>query len=333
MPPWDLSRGRDVFRDRKRLRTDLDSALAQHWPPNCGTFSRARDRPIPGVENAPIPLRSDLHPRGIPSVLEGLPPSKKRKVELDTDMAEMSAVECLKAHRSGRYFSLENPKNSIARQLKPWKDLEGEVGVFCTEYHACMFAECRRRKAQVLIHNMPPLVDFIGKICPSSSRCARTLLPHLTWKPRVVKGRVTSFATSLEREYPKGFCEEYAKAMKQLFGTREASFVEIFSGENAPLSTSIARMMGTKVPDPDRSLVGPSGVYTEYSEPSSAKGEGQPEDKASSAKIQRDRNTASLTSIGEPPTFFLQGSSRPSWKTAQLWEKAGTHPRWSLLPD
>ena len=219
------------------------------------------------MKNAPVPLRSDLHPRGIPSVLEGLPPSKKRKVELDTDMAEMSAVECLKAHRSGRYFSLENPKNSIARQLKPWKDLEGEVGVFCTEYHACMFAECRRKKAQVLIHNMAPLVDFIGKICPSSSRCARTLLPHLTWKPRVVKGRVTSFATSLEREYPKGFCEEYAKAMKQLFGTREASFVEIFSGENAPLSTSIARMMGTKVPDPDRSLVGPSGVYTEYSEP------------------------------------------------------------------
>ena len=47
-PPWDLLRGRDVFRDSFLLREELDSALVQHWAPNCGTFSRARERPIRG---------------------------------------------------------------------------------------------------------------------------------------------------------------------------------------------------------------------------------------------------------------------------------------------
>ena len=115
-------------------------------------------------------------------------------------MADMAALNCLKAKRLGKFFTLEHPKNSIARDLESWKNLESEEGVWATEYHSCMFRGSERRKAQVLIHNIPLLNSRLNLICNSSRICTRTRKPHLSWKPRVERGRVTSFATSLERE-------------------------------------------------------------------------------------------------------------------------------------
>ena len=261
-PPWDLLRGRDVFVNRSQLISELDATILQHWAPNCGTFSRARERPIPGVANPPPPLRSDQFPEGIPEALHSLPASKKRKLDLDTQMADLAASECLKAHRSGRYFTLENPKNSIARKLDTWKRLEGAVGVMATEYHTCMFEGSRRRKAQVLIHNYPPL-QTIGRTCDRSGKCDRTSLPHLSWRPRVVDGKVTSFATSEEREYPQGFCEVYSVLVGDM---RPGPFVEVFSGRNAPLSSCLAKSWKVTLPTAGDSLVGHLGERVEFSE-------------------------------------------------------------------
>ena len=140
--PWDLLRGRDVFRDRIELDSELALHEVQHWAPNCCTFSRARDYPIPGVTNPPKPLRSESFPEGIPGVVQDLPVAKRRKLSLDTDMANLAADRCLEAHRNGRYFSLENPMNSLARHLTTWRRLEREAGVLTTFYHACMFSPC-----------------------------------------------------------------------------------------------------------------------------------------------------------------------------------------------
>ena len=247
--PWDLLRGRDVFRDRVELHADLNSDL-QHWAPNCCTFSRARERPIPGVENPPVPLRSSIFPRGIPEVVSNLPNPKKRKLSLDTDMADMAAQSCSEANRCGKLFTLEHPKNSIARDLESWQELEREEGVMTTEYHACMFEGCKRRKSQILIHNIPGIHPHLNLICKSSRICSRTGLPHLPWKPRVHKGRVTSFATGLEREYPPGFCKAYATAIQSLGTGKVNSFVEVFSGPNAPLSCAMASMWEIAPPAP-----------------------------------------------------------------------------------
>ena len=264
--PWDLMRGFDVFRDSVLLHNTLSEVVFQHWAPNCGTFSRARERPIPGVANPPVPLRSDECPFGIPSVLSTLPPAKRRKVELDTDMAVMAADSSLRAHRNGRYFGLEHPKNSIARRLPGWETLEQEVGVFVSEYHACMFEGSRRRKAQILIHNVPILRDFIALLCPSDHKCRRTGSRHLAWKPRVANGKVTSFATSAEREYPQGFCEAYAQGLKKHFENRPMSFVEIFSGANAPLSAAVAKVGRTTVPNPRGRFADHKGNVVELSD-------------------------------------------------------------------
>ena len=165
-------------------------------------------------------------------------------------MANMAALNCLKAKRTGKYFTLEHPKNSIARDLESWKDLEAEEGVWATEYHSCMFKGSARRKAQILIHNIPLLNSNLNLICNSSRICTRTGKPHLSWKPRVEKGRVTSFATGLEREYPEGFCETYAQAIVQATQNPIQSFVEVFSGPNAPLSCALAKAWGVPSPIP-----------------------------------------------------------------------------------
>ena len=187
-----------------------------HWAPNCSTFSRARERPIPGVRFPPKPLRSSEFPEGIPNVLVSLPKSKLAKLLDDTKMANMAAEDCVKRHLAKRFFGLEHPLNSIARCLPSWKRLEDLPGVFSTEYHACMFEGCNRRKKQILIHNVPELIPFVARSCPNEGRCARTGEKHLGWKPQVMDGKVRCFSTGEEREYPVGFCNSYAAGIKHL---------------------------------------------------------------------------------------------------------------------
>ena len=257
--PWDLLRGLDVFTDSRLLNNELSDSFAAHWAPNCSSFSRAREKPIPGVANPPRPLRSDAYPRGIPSVLVKLPRAKRRKLEADTQMAEMAADDCLSRISKGKLFSLEHPKNSIARELPSWKALESHESVFVTEYHACMYKGCERRKSQVLIHNVKQL-RRLARICARESLCSRTAKRHLGWKPVVVKGRIASFATGEEREYPEGFCREYAAAMREALRERDepSTFIEIFSGPNAPLSHAVAEELGTTVPGALEGHVGSS---------------------------------------------------------------------------
>lgn len=79
----------------------------------------------------------------------------------------------------------------------------------------------------------------------------------------MVGGRVTSFATSEEREYPAGFCDCYASALEDL---PEGPFVEIFSGKNALVSASLAKAWEVSLPKADKSLVDEKGEVVEFSE-------------------------------------------------------------------
>ena len=238
LEPWDILRGLDVFRDTAKLDAECGRASLVHFAPNCATFSRAREIPMKGVKNPPQPLRSEEEPRGISSALSHMSKRARLRLEKDTHMAEDSATRCLTALEQGRKFSLEHPGRSLALELPSWKDLVRARGVFVTRYHTCMFEGSRRRKAQVLIHNVPEL-ELMGRVCNEYSRCARTGLPHEKWRPIVSGGKVAQFITGEEREYPKGFCDEYARLLPPL-----GSFLEVYSGPNAPLSDGVSRSRG-----------------------------------------------------------------------------------------
>ncbi len=197
LEPWDIVRGScfDVIKHEDALDADLESATVAHFAPNCATFSGARNIPIPGVVNPPVPLRSEEFPEGLP----GIPSRHFDRMNNDTITANMSAVKCLNRHRCGKLFSLEHPERSLAHHLSSWKTLRQAKGVFVTKNHHCMFPPCRRKKSQVLIHNIKGLDAKLNRICSGSIFCDRTQMRHLTFKPAVKSGRVVSFPTSNER--------------------------------------------------------------------------------------------------------------------------------------
>ncbi len=179
----------------------------------------------------PRPLRSEAHPEGIPEEIAKL--SKKALKRLKDDTNE------------GGKFTLEHPGRSIALHLKKWKELMLTPGVLCIFYSTCMFLGSRRKKFQVLITNEKSFEKFIGKLCTGNHACSRSGLKHLKWRPTVSSGKVAQFQTGDEREYPLGFCQEYAKATKECLSL-PARFVEVFSGPNAPLSHAVGEEFGVK---------------------------------------------------------------------------------------
>ena len=108
--PWDLLRGRDVFKDSVELEHELDDSSLAHWAPNCATFSRAREIPIKNVANPPRPLRSTEHPAGIPAELCRLSKKSLKRLKDDTRMADMAAENCLRRHRRGQKIHLGAPR-------------------------------------------------------------------------------------------------------------------------------------------------------------------------------------------------------------------------------
>ena len=219
------------------MDSNLELADNQHWAPNCATFSRAREIPVPGAKNAPVPLRSDEFPEGIPDEVNRLSSKARKRLDTDTRMADLAADSCVAA---------EHPGRSIALHLNSWKRLVQRKGVRVINYHTCMFEGSRRKKYQALITNR---VEFesMGRICNGNKVCDRTGEPHLKWRPVVHAGKVLQFTTGDEREYPKGFCESYAKCLGPRLSSSE-SFIEIFSGPNAPLSSAVAEEMGVPLP-------------------------------------------------------------------------------------
>ena len=247
LEPWDLLRGRDVFRDSVEFEASTCEARLSHFAPNCATFSRARELPIQGVKNPPRPLRSESFPEGIPWELAKLSRKSRSRVDVDTKLAVLSAEHCIEIHARGDFFSLEAPGRSIALNLDAWKRLMGLPGVFVVYYHNCMFRGSRRRKYQIMIVNSTSLKDhFVNTLCESDRCCTRTGLSHLKWKPLVKDGKVLQFKTGDEREYSAGFCEFYASALSD--AELSGPFLEVFSGPNAPLSQAVASRMGSFVP-------------------------------------------------------------------------------------
>ena len=245
--PWDLLRGRDVFKDSVELELELDNSSLAHWAPNCATFSRAREIPIKNVANPPRPLRSTEYPAGIPAELCRLSKKSLKRLKDDTRMADMAAENCLRRHRRGQKFTLEHPGRSIALSLPSWEKLREEEGVMEIFYHTCCFEGSRRKKFQVLITNEETFVDHIGRTCDGTKLCSRTGERHLKWRPTVDAGRVTQFQTGDEREYPRGFCVAYAQSAAKVLGA-SGNFCEVFSGPNAPLSQEVGKEIKSSVP-------------------------------------------------------------------------------------
>ncbi len=251
--PWDKLRGDqfDVIDNESTLDEVVSDSASLHLGPNCGTFTRARERPIPGVRNSPLPLRSNDHPEGLPYLAQPRWKRMRERVERDTYMAKSAARRCINFLKAGLPFTLEHPGNSIARELKEWQELVALDGVFIIEHHHCMFSPCLKRKFQIVITNIPSLADplssnSLNRTCSDRKVCSRTNCPHEAFTHEIKDGWVSKFGTAGTAEYPEELCEVQAKGIVEAIVERalfnfKFSFVEVFSGPNAPLTEAVKK--------------------------------------------------------------------------------------------
>ena len=282
--PWDKLRGRtidgkseydvEVPANTERLRGQAAMSLVQHWAPDCSTFSRALEKPIPGAPEGegPQPLRTKMHLRGLPTKALNAQFGPRRakiiieKLKLHNLMAELAAQECIKAVKEGRFFCLENPGGSWIWQLPEYKELAAMAGVVWFTFHNCAFGG-KRRKYTGMLTNIPGLQETLERRCNArgdADVCDFSGWAHEAWVPKWTKG-FGHTVTQAESEYPKAMCEAMAPTVvacaavaPQLAARLPYAFLEVFSGPNAPLTQGVRRAMARKRQEPEKQQ-GPAG--------------------------------------------------------------------------
>ena len=169
--------------------------------PPCGTFSRARDRPLPAAAiragaRTPAPLRSDVHPLGLPS-LSGDPFERVAKANALAAYAAACGEWC--AER-GVPFAIENPATSRLWLLPCFQRLRQNPGVFTVTFHHCRWGG-KRPKHTMLVTSLPALRRLTA-FCEGDHE-------HAPWAAFDAQG-VWRFGTAEESEYPAELCRAIA---------------------------------------------------------------------------------------------------------------------------
>lgn len=250
---WDLKRGgpsHDVRNAaaRRSMQEQIASSAAVWWAPECKTFSRARGKPVPGATHWPPALRSREHPYGLPILNQARRATDREKVDVGNELAKITFMDASAARAAGKIVTIENPTNSYIWDLAEARALAAEPGMQKIEFTNCMFRGGQRNKKTTLLTNSVEIVEeFRDKMCAGRAACDRTGRPHLTWAPAVVEGRITSYVTDGESEYPTGMCDAVGRALARRLAadmatqTETIMFTEIFAGPRAVLSARVAR--------------------------------------------------------------------------------------------
>ena len=141
--------------------------------PPCGTFSRARERPVPkklvarGAPNPP-PLRSDEFPLGLP----GLKGSDRIKVARGNTLTRIAAQTAQKvggARKAKRgkkvYWLLEQPRRSHMWSHPAIVDMMAEEGAATVDFQHCMFGGDRDKWTRVASNLPTDIPNQLSRVC------------------------------------------------------------------------------------------------------------------------------------------------------------------------
>ena len=137
--PLDLTCQTDQARLAEIIDLEMDHIALAHFSPPCGTASAARDKPVPGMTDPPLPLRSLMEPMGL-ATLRGL---DLVRVEAANALYQCTGnLAALVADR-GRRSSVENPVNSLAWLCDGLDDLRRRADSSWVEFARCMHGGTR----------------------------------------------------------------------------------------------------------------------------------------------------------------------------------------------
>ena len=168
--------------------------------PPCGTASRAREKPIPGVANPPAPLRSTLWPDGLP----GLDYADKLKTELANQVYDAIAKITLWAARRQVEIVVENPLRSYMWETSFFAPAAEHLPEHIV-YQACMHGGGRDKFT--LLRASSEMLEPLAVLCDGSHR-------HQPWQPKSVGGKLL-FPTHEEAAYPHLLCERIVGCLFQ----------------------------------------------------------------------------------------------------------------------
>ena len=197
----------------------LDDRVAfVHFALPCGTFSRARERPIPkkmlrlGVPE-PKPLRSEVQPLGLDS-LQG---NDADRVAKANKLVTLVARLVLALERQGKLWSIENPRSSLLWWCPDMIKLKDQTCSHDVCFQACMHGGKRDKWTtwRTNVEQLKPL----SVACDGKHQ-------HLPWGVMVESGRLAGFATAAEAEYPEELCNKVGKIIKACCLVRGRVFLE-----------------------------------------------------------------------------------------------------------
>ena len=173
-------------------------------------------------------------------------------------MAYLAATECIKAVEQGRYVIVENPAQSYLWELPAFKRLMTMRGMVWVTLHNCAFGG-KRRKYTALLTNVPGMKEALGVHCSTRAEgepCEFSGEPRQSWRATWKDGFATT-VTGPESEYPLGMCSSMAKqialcpgAAPELASSLPFTFLEVFSGPNAPLAQAVRQAFPGGRPKP-----------------------------------------------------------------------------------
>ena len=197
-----------VEADRNRLLELLDNpqVMYVHIAMPCGTASKAREIPMASWKlngrKAPGPLRSPLHPEGLPN-LSGLDKTRVSQANMLYDFSLLVMKRCLS---SDVYFTCENPRSSYLWQYLGYPKLLADPRVQQSEFQNCMHGGSRDKWSK-WAGTLPNLSSLDAK-CDGKHG-------HLAWGMTKDPTGKTVFATSQEAAYPRVLCQTVAKLVAQ----------------------------------------------------------------------------------------------------------------------
>ena len=189
------------------LKAIQGSLLHVHFAPACGTASRARDKPIPGVpqDQQPRPLRCDALPDGLQHLTE----AERRRVELANVSYKATMKRCLMLINLNVSVSIENPESSLFWKTRHIKKLLASIRGCWATFDSCMHGGSRAKGTTFWSFNpRDPLSNLFGSL---SMRCDGSHV-HDSWKPYKV-GNKLKFPTA-EASYPLLLCKRIAYILK-----------------------------------------------------------------------------------------------------------------------
>ena len=193
---------------KEYIAAESDSIVHAHFAPSCGTASKARERPIPGLARhlQPKPLRSEQFPGGLP-LLNAKDRERVRLANISYD----ATVELVKfLIQLGISCSIENPTNSLFWLYHVVEETLRFFRGFFTRFDACTHGGARNKSTSFWSFNpRDPGVNMFQSLALSCDNSHK----HAPWKPIMVDGR-THFPTSEEAAYPHVLCQRMAHIFK-----------------------------------------------------------------------------------------------------------------------